>query len=89
MAHGLERALPDVETFFVALEYGTLSLQEVMTAVRADNWLYQSGSLDSALGKDIKRQVREAFYCDEPKWKAMVYQRALELVNSTIRKLGQ
>ncbi len=88
MAHGLERALPDVETLFVALEYGTLSLQEVMTAVRADNWLYQSGSVGSALGKDIKRQVREAFYCDEPKWKTMVYERALEVVNSTIRKLG-
>ncbi len=87
MAHGVERALPDVETYFVALEYGTLSLKEVMTAVRADNWLYQYGSLDSPLGRDIKRQVRDAFYCDEAKWKLMLYERALDVVNSTLREL--
>ena len=85
IAHGLERALSSVETFFVALEYGTVSLKEVMTAVRADNWLYQHASVDSELGRAIKRQVRDAFYCDEPKWKALVYERALDVVTSTIR----
>jgi hypothetical protein len=89
MAHGVERALPGIKTYFLALEYGTLPLKEVMTAVRADNWLYQSGSLHSALGKQIKRQIRDAFYCDEAKWKLMVYERALDVVNSTIRALRE
>lgn len=89
IAHGVERVLPDVETHFLALEYGTLSMQEVMTALRADNWLYRAGALDSALGKQIKRQIRDAFYCDEAKWKTMVYERALDVVNSTIQRLHQ
>ena len=88
MAHGIERALPDVHTYFLALEYGTVSMQEVMTAVRADNWLYHYGAIDSALGKQIKRQIRDAFYCDELRWKRMVYERALDVVGSTVRKLA-
>lgn len=89
IAHGVERVLPGIETYFLALEYGTLPMREVMTAVRADNWLYQSETLDSALGKQIKRQIREAFYCDEAKWKTMVYERALDVVNSTVRNLHE
>ncbi len=89
MAHGVERVLPAVKTQFLALEYGTVSLQEVMTAVRADNWLYQAGTVDSVLGKKIKRQIRDAFYCDETKWKDMVYERALDVVQATMRNLEQ
>ena len=88
IAHGVERALPGVDTVFVALEYGTLSMRDVMTAVRADNWLYQYGQVDSELGRSIKRQIRDAFYCDEPEWKQMVYQRALEVVQATLHKLS-
>ena len=91
MAHGLERSLNglerDVETLFVALEYGTLSMKEVMTAVRADNWLCQHGQVDSAMGSAIKRQIKDAFYCDETKWKEMVYQRALDVVSFTMQKI--
>lgn len=35
-----------------------------------------------------KKQVRDAFYCDEVKWKEMLYERAFDVVDSTIRKLG-
>ena len=93
MAHGIERVLPGVETVFVALEYGTLPMLDVMTALRADNWLYQSGNsgesgdsvnMKSELGRQIKRQIRDAFYCDESKWKTMVYERAREVVDATL-----
>ncbi|MEM8767385.1 MAG: M14 family metallopeptidase [Pseudomonadota bacterium] len=87
MAHGIERLLPGVETQFLALEYGTLPMKEVMTAVRADNWLYRSGSLDSDLGKQIKQQIRDAFYCDEAQWKTMVHERAVDVLSTTLSKL--
>ena len=88
MAHGAERALPGVTTHFIALEYGTLPMKDVMTALRADNWLYVSGAIDDqAVAKPLKRQVRDAFYCDEDKWKSMVYERALDVVESTMHKL--
>ena len=87
MAHGVERALPDVDTRFIALEYGTLAMKEVMTALRADNWLYHSGKLDSALAQGIKQQIRNAFYCDEVEWKRMVHERAVEVLDATLRNL--
>lgn len=88
MAHGVERILPGVDTHFIALEYGTLPMKEVMTALRADNWLYHYGELDSGTGQAIKQQIRDAFYCDEAKWKAMVYQRASAVVESTLAKIS-
>lgn len=88
MAHGVERILPGIETHFIALEYGTLPMKDVMTALRADNWLYHRSKSAGALGKKkIKQQIRAAFYCDEVKWKAMVYERALDVVKSSVGKL--
>lgn len=88
LAHGVERALPNVQTVFIALEYGTQPMREVMTALRADNWLYQNAAVDSHLGKEIKQQVRNAFYCDEPEWKELIWKRAVEVVDATCLKLN-
>ncbi len=89
MAHGIERSLPGVNTIFVALEYGTLHMNEVMVALRADNWLYHRGELTSPLGSQIKRQIRDAFYCDETDWKEKVWSRASEVIDATLAKLKQ
>ena len=59
----------------VAIEYGTLPLMEVLNSLRADNWLYAYGDIDSDLGKQIKKQVRDAFYCDADDWKEMIWER--------------
>lgn len=87
MGHGVERVLPDKDLVFVALEYGTLPGTEVMAAVRADNWLYANGDLNSELGTSIKRQIRDAFYCDQSDWKEMVWRRAHDVVSSTLDNL--
>lgn len=88
LAHGIERALPDVETFFIALEYGTQSMKQVMTALRADNWLYLHGDFADESAPQIKKQIRDAFYCDEAEWKNSVYARALDVVGTTIERLS-
>ena len=88
IAHGVERLLTDVETVFVALEYGTVPMNRVMDAVRGDNWLYQRGDLDSPLGQEIKRRIRDAFYCDEPEWKRRVWERALDVTRTTLGNLS-
>ena len=88
MAHGVERALPGVETHFLAREFGTLPMKDVMTALRADNWLYQAGSVGAELRTRIKGDIRNAFYCDEPEWKSMVYARAADIIDATLQKLA-
>ena len=48
----------------IALEFGTLSMPDMIEALRADQWLMNHPDADAALREAIKRQVRAAFYCD-------------------------
>jgi hypothetical protein len=64
--------IPQAEVTGMALEVGTLSVTEVMGAVRADAWLHAQNDLTSDQAKAIKRQVRDAFYGDADDWKGMV-----------------
>ena len=75
---GMEEALPRAEVTAIALEYGTLPTEEVKLALRADNWLHLHGETDSAKGRAIKAQIREAFYQDADDWKEKVWERAVE-----------
>jgi len=75
---GMVAALPGIELTAVAIEYGTLPTEQVKLALRADNWLHLHGELDSAKGRRIKAQIREAFYQDADDWKDMVWDRAVE-----------
>jgi hypothetical protein len=73
----------------VALEYGTLPPEEVLLALRADNWLHAHGDLDSAQARDIKRQGREAFYADKTDWKDLVWERAVQINRAMLRGLSE
>ncbi len=64
--------LGHAEVTCVALEFGTKPVMDVLTALRADAWLHAHGDLRSAMGRDIKRQIRDAFYGDTDDWKGMV-----------------
>jgi hypothetical protein len=75
---GIAAALPQAELTGIALEYGTLPVDDVILALRADNWLHQHGDLASAQGRAIKQQIRDAFYQDANDWKQMVFERGIE-----------
>lgn len=78
MLVALERDLPRVEVTAIALEYGTLPADDVLGALCADNWLRFHGSLASPRGREIKAQVRDAFYQDAADWKSMIWERAVD-----------
>jgi hypothetical protein len=80
--------LPHAEVTDMALEFGTRSLIEVLTALRADAWLHAHGDLDSAQGRTIKSQVRDAFYGDADDWKGMVTGQSLLATRQAIRGLS-
>lgn len=75
---GLEATLPGAEVTGMALEYGVRSLDETIDAVRADNWLHHHGVLDSRQGRDIKAQMRAAFYGETDDWKELVFEQAMD-----------
>ena len=82
---GYRRACPDAEHTAITLEFGTLPLEEVQEAVRADNWLYARGGADaSPYFETIKRQIRAAFYCEDSQWKADIWRRGQEVVDKAL-----
>jgi hypothetical protein len=81
--------LPHAEVTGMALEFGTVPVEQVLDAVRADAWLHAYGYLGSAEGKRIKEQIRAAFYVDEGDWKGMVVGQALLACRQAVGGLGE
>jgi hypothetical protein len=60
----------------IAMEYGTLPLMEVMTALRADHWLHNHPEAPTELAAAIHRQLRDAFYTDTDEWRGQIISQA-------------
>ena len=80
---------PDREMVYLALEFGTLSSAEVLSALRADHWLNAIPNRDTPLRSSISRQMRDAFYLDAPWWKAAVYGRSIDFAIRASQALRQ
>lgn len=85
---GIEHRFPKLEVTGLALEYGTLPINDVLDAVRADNWLHAHGQLESAQGREIKAMVRDAFYGDKDDWKQMIFEQAMTIQRHALRGLA-
>lgn len=72
----------------ITLEFGTLPSLEVLTALRADNWLHLQPAPPDAVTADIKRQIRAAFYPSEPQWRDAVWTRANEVFGQAFKGLA-
>jgi hypothetical protein len=88
ISNGVSQARPEVELTFLALEFGTRPVIEVLTALRADHWLHSSATVDPSLRADIQSQMRKAFYCESPDWQAAVYGRVADFVYRGCRGLS-
>jgi hypothetical protein len=88
IADGVIYARPDVDLTFLALEFGTRPMLDVLTALRADHWLHSSATVDPALRTEIQLQMRNAFYCESADWQAAVYGRAADFIYRACRGLA-
>jgi predicted deacylase len=86
---GVLRALPQAEVTAITLEYGTVPLGDVLDAVRADNWLHVHGDLGSPQGREIKAQMRAAFYPESESWKRSVFERSVDVLRRVLAGLSQ
>ncbi|HUL10434.1 MAG TPA: M14 family metallopeptidase [Candidatus Acidoferrum sp.] len=86
---GVRRALPGAEITGITLEYGTVPVKDALDAVRADNWLHAHGDLRARPARDIKAQIRAAFYPEGDDWKEMVFERSVDVLRRTLAGLGQ
>ena len=83
----IPRLLPHAEVTMTALEYGTYSTLEVFEALRADNWLHTKSDPLGPDAKQIKADIRCAFYPDRDDWKEMVWQRGAAVLAQAVAGL--
>jgi hypothetical protein len=79
---------PQARRAGIALEYGTLPVMEVLTALRADQWLENHPEAPQPLRQAIKHQLRDAFYTDTPDWKARIVAQGLDAAREGLRGLA-
>jgi hypothetical protein len=89
VADGIAASLPDKDTTYVGLEFGTQSMLQVLTALRADHWMHAAANVEASMRTSIQRQMREAFYCESPAWQTAVYGRTADFIFRACRGLAE
>jgi hypothetical protein len=90
VADGVAAALGDAEITYVGLEFGTRPMLEVLTALRADHWMYAAGATENnPLRGAIRQHMRTAFYTESSAWQTAVYGRTADFVFRACRALGE
>ncbi|MGE0425387.1 MAG: M14 family metallopeptidase [Reyranellaceae bacterium] len=79
---------PDAAFCGIAIEYGTYPVNEVLEAVRRDNWLHVHRDLNSAQGRAFKAYLRERFYPAGAPWAEMVWTRADAVIGMALAGLA-
>ncbi len=79
---------PQAKYTGLALEYGTLPMEDVMAALRADQWLYNHPEASTEQRAAIKRQMRDAFYVDTPLWKRQIVEQGIEVARQAVAGLA-
>lgn len=72
----LDDECPQAQFTGIAMEYGTVPTDEVILALRAEQWLQLHPEAPAAQAAAIKRQFRDAFYTDTPSWKLAIVEQA-------------
>ena len=72
----------------IALEYGTVPPLEMMDALRADQWLENHPEVPADQQRQIKTQIRDAFYTDTDAWKVAVVRQATEAALQGLKGLS-
>lgn len=80
--------LPDTEITSATVEFGTYPVEQMLEAVRADNWLHLRGEPGSDQWYQIKAMIRRSFYPDEDDWKELVFVRARQVLRAGARGLA-
>ena len=79
---------PQAEYTAIALEYGTVPIQGVIDALRADHWLHNHPQTDADLARRIKQQILDAFYVDTDAWRGQIIVQARQAMFQGVAGLG-
>ena len=80
---------PHAEYTGLALEFGTLPLEQVLNALRGDHWLYRHPGASVPLPAQIHAAMREAFEVESDVWRAQVVVQARQALFQAVDGLAQ
>ena len=69
---------PLAEYTGMAMEYGTVPVMQTLQSLRGEQWLQHHPDAAPALARQIRQEVRDAFYTDTDQWKGQVVAQAHE-----------
>lgn len=74
---------------YVCLEFGTYPPEAARSALRADHWLYayRQAEIDTDIGHEIRRRVKQHFYPERTDWKGMMLYRSRQIQRQMIEGL--
>lgn len=78
---------PQAEYTGIALEYGTLPMNDMLMALRADHWLHIHPEAAEDLKKSIKAQIFQAFYTDTDEWRTQIITQARDAMFQALQGL--
>jgi len=84
-----DQECPQAEYTGIALEYGTVSIMEVVDALRADQWIENHPEAGDEQRRQIKRQIRDAFYTDTDAWKEQILAQASDAALQAVHGLSR
>ncbi len=67
---------PQAEYTGIAMEYGTVPVMQTLQSLRGEQWLQRHPEATPALARQIRQQVKDAFYTDTDEWKEQVLAQA-------------
>jgi len=86
---GATNTLPGATVVTVTIEYGTYSVERLLSLQLEDCWLQNHGDLTSPVGRKIREELRRFFYPGAPDWCQMVHVRAQQIFGQAIRGLSR
>ncbi len=88
MWQAAEQECAQAEYTGMALEFGTVPVMAVMTALRADQWLENHPEAGDEQRRGIEQQLRDAFYTDTEAWKRAIVTQGQDAAFQAVRGLS-
>ena len=79
---------PQAEVTDIALEFGTVPPDAVLSALRADQWLYRTPGADPETRERIKEAVLSAFFVDRDEWKSAIVDQGIITARQAVTGLS-
>lgn len=89
MCDVLDRVEAERPPLKIIMEFGTYPFDRVLNNLRADNWLRHHGTVHTSQGREIKKDLQDALFADDPKWLVEVSRQGIEVCQQALNEMAQ